>query len=343
VTTVELDIDVTEAAGLGVDVHTCVTVTFSDSCAAASQPIVAFAWPGGGYNRNYYLLDLPGHSSGQAGWHAGRGWIFVACDHLGVGDSSASDPDLLQFEDMASINAATTQGVLALLAAGDISPHLPPIGAPVVIGVGQSRGASLVIVQQAHHGSFDGIAVLGYSAIHTSPKSRPGQPAVPQPWVVRGTAPRSAILLNRHQVDRESMALALAPGSPDVHPFAWCFHYDDVDSALVQRDMSDFPNRHGNLPVWGDTFVPVMSRAMLTPGVIASEAASVTVPVLAAFGERDVAGDPWSEPGAYRSCADITVSVTQRMGHMHNFASTREQLWIRIEQWASTVVERKAA
>jgi hypothetical protein len=28
---------------------------------------------------------------------------------------------------------------------------------------------------------------------------------------------------------------------------------------------------------------------------------------------------------------------------MHNFASTREQLWIRIEQWASTVVERKAA
>ena len=73
---------------------------------------------------------MPGaQGGGQAGWHAERGWIFVACDHLGVGDSSLADP--------------------------------------AVLGIGQSMGGCLTVVQQARHESYDGVGVLGYSAIHT--------------------------------------------------------------------------------------------------------------------------------------------------------------------------------
>jgi pimeloyl-ACP methyl ester carboxylesterase len=76
---------------------------------------------------------------------------------------------------------------------------------------------------------------------------------------------------------------------------------------------------------------------MVAPGTVALEAASITVPVLSASGERDVVPDPWMEPKAFKSSADITVYVCPRMSHMHNFASTRERFWQRIHHWGGGV------
>jgi pimeloyl-ACP methyl ester carboxylesterase len=76
---------------------------------------------------------------------------------------------------------------------------------------------------------------------------------------------------------------------------------------------------------------------MMTPGVIAAEAAAVKVPVLIAVGERDVCPEPHAEPTAYRGSSDVSLFIAPRMAHMHNFASTRALLWSRIASWSRRV------
>jgi len=66
--------------------------------------------------------------------------------------------------------------------------------------------------------------------------------------------------------------------------------------------------------------------------------ASITVPVLVALGERDVAADPKGEPRAYQSATSVDLYTCPRMGHMHNFAGTRELLWQRIDTWSAWVM-----
>jgi hypothetical protein len=76
---------------------------------------------------------------------------------------------------------------------------------------------------------------------------------------------------------------------------------------------------------------------MVAPGTVATEAASITVSVLLATGERDVVPNPWLEPFAFRSSADVSVFVCPRMAHMHNFAATRHLFWTRIHGWGTGV------
>ena len=72
VRSVDLRIDVTEAAGLGEPAHIALTVTAPD--ALPPEPVVCFAKPGAGYSRGYYTEDLPGPGRGaQAAWHADAG------------------------------------------------------------------------------------------------------------------------------------------------------------------------------------------------------------------------------------------------------------------------------
>jgi pimeloyl-ACP methyl ester carboxylesterase len=119
---------------------------------------------------------------------------------------------------------------------------------------------------------------------------------------------------------------------------AWGFHFDDVDPAVVARDLDDFPARHGDVPPWGSATVPAtVALWCLAPGAVLAEAAAVRSPVLVALGERDVLADPRGEPRAYESARSVDLFVCPRMGHMHNFAGTRELFWRRIETWAAWV------
>ena len=64
---VTIDIDVTEAAGLGERLHTRVTVTLPDTL--SDPPIACFAFPGGGYslgtgfNAYHFVVDSFGTSN----------------------------------------------------------------------------------------------------------------------------------------------------------------------------------------------------------------------------------------------------------------------------------------
>ena len=342
VSSTDLVIDVTEAVGLDQPAHIALTVTSPGAERMPGRPIVCFAKPGGGYTKEYFTLDLPGPGSGaQAAWHAERGWIFVSVDHLGVGASSTGhDGTKLDYTRTAAAAQAAEAVVRELLAAGTLVAGLPPVRDPVTIGIGQSMGGCLTIIQQGRYHCYDGIGVLGYSAVHTHPPVRPGEPPITASWLPRDTLISEPMtVVNGPQLAAVSRRSAIATEArSNGLEMAWAFHYDDVDEKVIERDLVDFPTRNGDLPPWAAaTFPLAVAASCLTPGAVAPEAAAVLAPVLVAFGERDVCADMKGEPRAYVSARSIDLFICPRMGHMHNFAGTRELFWERIDTWAAWV------
>ena len=327
----DLTVDVTEAAGLAEPAHVALTVTVPDE--VGPEPVVCFAKPGAGYARGYFSADLPGPGPGsQADWHAARGWIFVSLDHLGVGDSS-QHPDRLTFGPVVAATEAAEADVLQKLAAGSLVDGLGRVENPLKIGIGQSMGGCVTVVQQGRCHGYDGIAVLGYGVLRTLPPTAPGTPPLALPWIPRDAQPSDGIFTNGPALARLDPA-----AGPPADAIAWGFHYDDVDPAVVARDMDGYPVRHGDSPPWGSPTIPLPLVLWCTaPGAVLPEAAAVEAPVLLAMGERDVLVDPRGEVRAYQSARSVDFFVCPRMAHMHNFAGTRELFWRRIETWADWV------
>jgi hypothetical protein len=332
--TVELEIDVAAAAGLDEPAQTRATVVLPEASALSEPPVVAFALPGAGYNRRYFTFDMPGADvGGQAGWHAQRGWIFVAVDTLGVGEATLPDPARLPMKTLAAANHATAREVLARLADGRLAERFPPIKDPVVLGLGQSMGGGLTIVQQAHHETYDAIGVLGFSAVYTTARGFPAGPPPGIPYLTRDGALGAAANPGLMKLQR----------NPDLYfekrqaTASWNYHYDDVPRDVVARDLSTT----GEPPPWRSATIPSAVYWMLAPGALGPEAAAIVAPVLSAFGERDVAEDPRLEHKAFRHAVDFSSFICPRMGHMHNFATTRELLWSRIHHWGAHVADLK--
>ena len=333
----ELRIDVTEAAGLGEPAWIAMTVQLPESeTVVGPRPIVCFAKPGGGYSKEYFTTPLPGPGEGaQADWHVRRGWIFVSVDHLGVGGSSTEhDPNALDYTVLATAAQAAETELLERLAAGSLVEGFPAIEAPLILGIGQSMGGCMTIIQEGRFHCYDGVGILGYSAIHTHPPVAPGDEAIVALWRPRDTLGSTdpLIVTNGPQL--------AAAGRTAVDPdawwsMAWGFHYADVDEETLRADM-DRSGEHW--PVWASRSMPLaVALSCLTPGAVSPEAAAIQAPVLVAMGERDVIADPKGEPRAYLSARSVDLFVCPRMGHMHNFASTRELFWRRLDTWAAWV------
>jgi alpha-beta hydrolase superfamily lysophospholipase len=286
---------------------TAVTVIAALGQAAESErPIVVFAFPGGGYGRRYFDLQLDGYgargSYSQAEHHAARGLVFVACDHLGCGESDGAPGATL--ERITAANAATVAEMRRRLAQGKAAPGLAPICELLAIGIGQSMGGCFTIAAQGRHRCFDAVAILGYSAHHTVLPVPPG--------VAAGTF------------------------SPEVVRYAW--HWDDVPEAVVDRDVSGYfaPPDGTPLAPWRSASVPAIAVDLVEPGYVTDDAAAIDVPVFVAAAERDVVPDLHAEPSAYRRARDVTLYRQPRAAHMHNFAGTRGLLWDRLAAWYAT-------
>ena len=317
---------------------------------AALSGCVIFAAPGGGYSRGYYNMRFDGHGGySQAEHHTGQGHVVLAYDHLGVGDSEIGDLSAHTVETIAHANHAAVREVQSLIRQGELCDGFPALPNAFHVGIGQSMGGCLTIVQQGRHHGYDGIAVLGYSAIHTQPPTRPGATALVPAWLGRDT------LLSQPLAMLNADAIAAAPPMQGTlaENFGWAFHFDDVPPEVVARDMAQFNRNLGEISFnegasgnggdttpapWNSSTIPgAVGQSCMTPGIIASEAAAVTCPVLVAMGERDVCADPKGEVRAYLSANSVDLFICPRMAHMHNFASTRELFWQRIETWADWV------
>jgi pimeloyl-ACP methyl ester carboxylesterase len=325
----DIEIDVTGAGGLEGRLRTAVTVHVPDE-AAGSRPVL-FGFPGGDYSRRYFdIRAVPGYS--QAEYHTADGCVFVACDHLFVGDSSQPDIFALTYENLAAANHVTVEAVLGRLRDGSLADGLAPIEPSVVVGMGQSMGGCLLTVQQANHRTFDGVAFLGWSGRYTNfPSPDGGRITYPLPH--RGTDLRPIA----------DQVLGVTGADEDQYRF--CFHWPDEDPALLEPDLASYRPysdvvRGDEQTPWGSATLPACAVTMMTEGAVAEEAAAIDVPVLAGCGERDVVPDPWAEPDAYRGSGDVSVVVVPRMAHMHNFARTRELLWRRIGAFARSVSPR---
>jgi hypothetical protein len=123
----------------------------------------------------------------------------------------------------------------------------------------------------------------------------------------------------------------IANRSPEVN--RWLYFYDDVLAHLAAHDSKPSPWISATTP---DSVI----ECIMTPGIFASEAAAVEVPVLIAVAERDVVADLKGEPRAYLSTRSIDLFECPAMGHLHNFAGTRELLWKRIDCWIEWVSQR---
>lgn len=330
---IELRVDVTAAAGLGEHAEVAITIQLPPPELLDSPPVICFAKPGAGATRGYFFGRLPGaDTDSQAEWHAARGWVFVAVDHLGVGGSSVHHDDmLLNFAVVSAANHAAERAVAQQLVEGTVAQGYPPLRDPILLGIGHSMGGALAITQQGRYHDYQGLAVLGYSAVHSHPIAPPGQEPIVQPWRLRDPSLRDRdVVLNRTRVDtylQNARALEISSKANQ-----WFFHYDDVDVAAINSDG------------WRSTTYPRgVTASALTPGVVAPEAAAVTVPVLVAMGERDTVADPKGEARAYLSANSVDLFVCPRMAHMHNFAGTRELMWRRIQHWGAWVHSLAAA
>ncbi len=319
---IERRIDVSEAAGLGEPVEMAVSIVLPDPADLPARPVAIFAVPGGGYSRAYYHLSFAGHEGyDEAAWHAARGTVHVAIDHVGVGESSIPDLSRISFQTLAATHDSCVRQVAAMIERGDLAPGFPARPGLFRVGMGQSMGGGVTILAQGRFASFDAIAPCGVSAIHT---------ALPQ---------RNAEEFERGkrrfaEVSVGDASQSHLTTSHDGVDYVYPFHWEDVPADILEADMvGGYPIRR-TAPAFGSLTIPHCAVQMMTPGCFAEDAARIAVPVLVAVGERDTCPDPRAEPSAYRASPDIGVFIVPRMAHMHNFASTRELLWQRLHGWS---------
>ena len=325
-------IEVGAAIGAAIPQQIAGTVYFPDDLKPQQRPVVIFAAPGGGYSQHYFDMHFDGHEGySEAEYHTARGIVFVAMDHLGVGESSLELKDQITIEQAADANDAFVREVVSGLKKGDIAPELPALANPFVVGIGQSMGAGVTIVMQSRKRTFDAIAALGKSALHTT---------LPQPTFELFDVQRSIFYFSRTTPLNELSVQLTAERIPD---FLYPFHWPEEPKDIIAADMAGgYPMRKKS-PKFGSATTPRYAVAMMSPAFLTPDAARIEVPVLMAGGERDVMPDVRREPTAFLNSDDISVFVVPRMAHMHNFAPTRRLLWQRVADWSEMLARREQA
>ena len=324
----ELKIDVTGSVDLSGKLEIAATVVLPDPASLGELPIALFTLPGGGYSRNYYDMHIDGHEGySQAEYHAARGVITVAIDHLGVGESTLAGLDSMHIEDLARANDTAVREIIQRLKSGTLTSDFPALPTLFAIGIGQSMGGGVTFVMQGRHSTYQAIAILGYSAIHT---------VMPQPTEEGAVKGRQGYGRDSTR-DTDPKSLSLVESLRSTVDFIYPFHWEDVPADIIAADMDGgFPVRK-HLPKWASATLPNLAAAMMAPGFVADDVAVIDVPVLVGVGERDTVPDPFKEPAVFRRTTDVSVYIVPKMAHMHNFASTRELLWRRIHDWSRMV------
>jgi pimeloyl-ACP methyl ester carboxylesterase len=311
---VPVTVDVARELGLPGPLTTSAWI-FAPRRPAAGVPTVLFAFPGGGYAKAYFHLEVPGHPGYSMGEYlAGRGCYVIACDNLGAGQSSRPKPAAtVSWTAMVDANQATVAGVLGLLRSPDFLPGAAPLGECRLVGLGHSLGAGLVTVQQARHGTFDALVVLGRAIVGTHIPAPPEGAGTEPTWKA-GSLQREEFAATSEIVDGYYFQRRRTPWQ------RYLFYWADVPEAVIAADEAA-----------GTTFHVDAARNLAAPGGPGAQAAAaVTVPLLLGFGERDVVQDPRAEVAAYQSATDIQLIVLHRSGHCHNLAGSRGWLWDRI-------------
>ncbi|MFO7163094.1 MAG: alpha/beta hydrolase [Mycolicibacterium hassiacum] len=313
-----LTFDVSDAIGSGEHLTQAAWAFLPEIPAKAPAVLVCLA--GGLYDKHYWHMEIPGYPGYSFGEHmANAGYIVIAVDHLGVGEST--DPvssGELGLELLATGDAEVVRQIRSKAAAGTLIGGLAPVSLPVV-GVGHSMGACLTTMVQARYTVYDAVALLGYGVQITN--------------VYEQDADAEDLEARVQQTMQAARQLSgVEPG--DTHMIAPrdylknMFYAGEVPQEVIDADTAV------------QSRVPVRAVAeVTTPGFVEKYTPQVTVPVFLAFGAAiDVSPNPYAEPANYTGSPDVTLHLVPKSGHCHNFASHRGALWDRIAKWVPTVV-----
>lgn len=282
---------------------------------AGTPHAVLVCWPGGSYSRSYWDL-MPGYSFAEH--MADRGFLVVAADPLGVGASDKpADGDTVTMAAMAAAAASYVDGLRQRLRDGD--PVLGGAPEVPVIGVGHSLGGGITVLEQAEHGSYDAIAVLGFT---------------------HGDKENALVGLEVEAGDDAAMQAAVAQAKAFFGD-TW----DDVYSSIDRTQNHGWlhaPDVPADVIAADDLLAVSWPRQSYVDALLAGHTAPfagrVTCPVFVGFGEHDVPRTPHDDVAFYPASNDVTLYVVAGSAHCHNFSANRRQLWDRIADWAGTAV-----
>jgi hypothetical protein len=121
-------IDVSAALGASAPREIAATIHLPDEDGPPPTCLL-FAFPGAGYNRQYFDLRWTGSPDrySQAAHHVQRGIALAVCDHLGTGDSDAGES--LSLDQIAAANARVASSIGDALANGTLLAGVKPLPA----------------------------------------------------------------------------------------------------------------------------------------------------------------------------------------------------------------------
>ena len=275
--------------------------------------------PGGTYSRRYWDLPAVNGACYSFASYMGRLGFWVATmDALGAGESAhPADGSGTNFDVMADAHADALGQLRRYIAASRGPADI------VVIGTGHSLGAALVADMQARQAPFDGLVLLGWSPSHN-------------PLSVPEHANGAAVPLD--ELRRRALTY-LARKDPDL----WDQQYLSFPRSAQAEPALTGPEG-ALLRAVDESLQTDLSRGAAVDFVIRSlgerSAGEIDVPALVGFGRAELSGDAERERGSYPRCPELTIKVFEAMGHLHNFATSRAQLWAAIASWASQVEAR---
>jgi len=210
--------------------------------------------------------------------------------------------------------------VLDGLRAGTLVRGLAPLPDVFAIAVGHSMGGMLSTVQQARHRTFDALIGLGHGG--------DGLPSF--------LTPDELALANRPLAETASMiaecarvrfATPTAIDNKRAEPNS--FFAPDVPAAVKAA--------------FADQRVQLLYTCGLTsmiPGSTDVEKAAIDVPLLLAYGDADLTRNFTGAFARYACATDAALFVLHDSAHCHNQATTRAELWDRMDRWVRSVADR---
>jgi pimeloyl-ACP methyl ester carboxylesterase len=287
---------------------------------ARSAQVIVVAVPGGGIRRGYFELG------GLAAALVSRGHRVVALDPLGTGDSDQVTGD----------DAIGTAEVAAAMAGVVDQLRAEAARSPLVVGVGHSLGAYLLLHQQADHASYDALICLGYSHAH-NPIALAPEPGPPESYINPDERYRRAarVLADSDPALWRDPYVDFHRPPPPAGPRA------DEREAAGKPDVTVETSVADSLPACLRTVVP---RRVAIEFVLAERmpavAAAVAVPVLVVFGQHDLVGHVSREPHTYTASPRVDTFELAGAGHLHQLALTAPVLNDRIADWLEQLVRR---
>ncbi len=286
------------------------TTVFLPAQPQAPLPVM-FLLPGGGLSRRYFDIQFQqGENYSQARWFTQRGYVVVAMDYFGAGDSTLQIDGVPPSRDeVEQAVASAVREIHERLLAGTLAGDFPAASDCILIGAGHSVGGHVIVGTQGTHDVFDGICLLGASMTKTRLQLKPG----------------------KHYPYRTSSGNEILAVTRDVDWIA-NDHWPDVPQWVIDEDRARDP-----LPPWRTRNVPMFAGVLVEAFASARQAANVRSPVQLIYGEQDVTAEPLDDVSVFRCAPSVSLVIVPGMGHSHNMANSREQAWMRLHLFAREV------